>query len=56
MPLLPGMLASLECTVNQLVDAGDHVVVLGEVLHASWREGRPLIYFNSGYQHLHREG
>ena len=34
-PLLPGMLASLECVVSQLVDAGDHVVVLGEALHAT---------------------
>jgi flavin reductase (DIM6/NTAB) family NADH-FMN oxidoreductase RutF len=51
-PVLPHVLATLECGVTQMVEAGDHVVVIGEALHASWREGQPLIYFNSGYQAL----
>jgi flavin reductase (DIM6/NTAB) family NADH-FMN oxidoreductase RutF len=52
-PVFPGVLATLECAVTQMVDAGDHVVVIGEALHAAWRdEGQPLIYFNSGYQAL----
>src|SRR5712692_9669953 len=51
-PVLPQVLATLECGVTQMVEAGDHVVVIGEALHASWRDGRPLIYFNSGYQAL----
>jgi flavin reductase (DIM6/NTAB) family NADH-FMN oxidoreductase RutF len=51
-PVLSDALAILECTVTQMVEAGDHVVVIGEVAHAAWREGRPLIYFNSGYQAL----
>src|SRR5713226_7304449 len=34
-PLLPDMLATLECVATQLVEAGDHVVVIGEALHAS---------------------
>ncbi len=55
-PLFPGMLASLECVVTRMVDAGDHVVTIGEALHATWRdEGQPLIYFNSGYQALRAE-
>ena len=51
-PVLPQVLATLECEVTQMVEAGDHFVVIGEALHASWREGQPLIYFNSGYQAL----
>lgn len=51
-PVLPDMLASLECAVVQMVDAGDHVVVIGEALHATWREGKPLLYFNSSYRKL----
>ena len=51
-PVLAEVLATLECAVTQMVEAGDHVVVIGEALHASWREGRPLIYFNSSYQGL----
>jgi flavin-dependent trigonelline monooxygenase, reductase component len=55
-PVLPDVLATLECVVTQMVNAGDHVVVIGEALHASWREGQPLIYFNSSYQSLRSNG
>jgi flavin reductase (DIM6/NTAB) family NADH-FMN oxidoreductase RutF len=51
-PVLPDMLAALECSVTQMVDAGDHVVVIGEALHVNWRDGQPLLYFNSSYQQL----
>ena len=51
-PILPEVLATLECGVIQMVEAGDHIVVIGEALHAKWREGQPLIYFNSSYQML----
>jgi flavin reductase (DIM6/NTAB) family NADH-FMN oxidoreductase RutF len=54
-PILAGMLATVECAVTQMVEAGDHVVVIGEALHATWREGRPLLYFNSGYDELRKE-
>ena len=51
-PILPGMLATLECEVTQMVEAGDRVVVIGAAQHATWREGQPLVYFNSSYQSL----
>jgi flavin reductase (DIM6/NTAB) family NADH-FMN oxidoreductase RutF len=51
-PILPGMLATLECEVTQMIQAGDHVVVIGAALHATWRDGQPLVYFNSSYQSL----
>jgi flavin reductase (DIM6/NTAB) family NADH-FMN oxidoreductase RutF len=51
-PVLPGMLATLECEVSQMIEAGDHLVVIGAALHATWREGQPLVYFNSSYQSL----
>jgi flavin reductase (DIM6/NTAB) family NADH-FMN oxidoreductase RutF len=54
-PILGEVLASLECAVDQLVEAGDHVVVIGKVTHATWREGQPLVYFNSSYQTLRTE-
>jgi len=54
-PILPDVLAMLECRVTQLVEAGDHVVIIGEVSHATWREGQPLVYFNSSYQTLRSE-
>lgn len=51
-PVLSEVLATIECEVTQIVEAGDHAVVIGEALHATWREGQPLIYFNSSYQSL----
>jgi flavin reductase (DIM6/NTAB) family NADH-FMN oxidoreductase RutF len=38
-----------------MIEAGDHVVVIGEALRAGWRDGQPLIYFNSSYQSLRSE-
>ena len=54
-PILPGALATIECSVSHLVEAGDHWIVLGSVSHAAWREGEPLIYFNSSYRTLRSE-
>ncbi|HKW97830.1 MAG TPA: flavin reductase family protein [Bryobacteraceae bacterium] len=51
-PLIPGVLASLECRLSDVVNAGDHVIVIAEVKHINHRDGRPLIYFGSGYHRL----
>jgi flavin reductase (DIM6/NTAB) family NADH-FMN oxidoreductase RutF len=51
-PLLDGVLAHLECSVVRTFEAGDHSVLIGEVRVAEYREGKPLIYFNSCYQNL----
>jgi flavin reductase (DIM6/NTAB) family NADH-FMN oxidoreductase RutF len=51
-PLLPDVLATLECAVSQRLEAGDHDIIIGEVLEARWKEGRPLLYFGSKYRQL----
>lgn len=51
-PLIPGVLASFECAIHQMVDAGDHAILISQVLHAEHRDGRPLVYFGSGYHRL----
>src|SRR5580704_11983567 len=51
-PILDGVLAHLECSVVQTFEAGDHTVLVGEVRQAGYVEGKPLVYFNSGYQSL----
>ncbi|WP_030599406.1 flavin reductase family protein [Streptomyces fulvoviolaceus] len=43
-PRLPGCGGFLGCTVADLVDGGDHVIVLGEVVAAEAILGRPLTY------------
>ena len=52
-PLIPGVLASLECRMHRLVDAGDHAILIAEVLGVKHRDGRPLVYYGSGYHKLH---
>jgi flavin reductase (DIM6/NTAB) family NADH-FMN oxidoreductase RutF len=54
-PLLQGVLASLECQVVNRIRAGDHTVLIGEVLHANPCNGRPLLYFSRAYHCLARE-
>jgi len=51
-PLFPGVLASLECARFRTVNAGDHEILIGKVLHANWKEGEPLVHFGSQYRAL----
>ena len=51
-PLLDGALAWLECEVDTTVDAGDHDVVIANVIKCEEREGWPLVYFNQNYRSL----
>ena len=52
MPLIPDALATLECAVFQRTPAGDHTILLGEVVSAVRHDGRPLVFFSSSYQSL----
>ena len=49
-PLLRGRLAGFDCRVDARHDAGDHVILVGRVVHFDSRAGRPLIY--AGRQYL----
>lgn len=51
-PLLDGALAWIECTTTEIVDGGDHDVVIGDVTACSSAAGTPLIYFARGYRSL----
>lgn len=51
-PVLPDSLASLDCSVNQTIDAGDHWIFIGLVEAVATREGSPLLYFNRNYREL----
>lgn len=51
-PLLPEVLATLECARVNVVTAGDHDIVIGEVLHADCTDGEPLVFYSSQYRSL----
>ena len=51
-PLLPAVLAAIECAVHRIVPMGDHDILVGEMVHARVNDGEPLLYFGSGYRKL----
>jgi len=51
-PLLHDVLATLECARVNIVTAGDHDIVIGEVLHADCQDGDPLVFYGSQYRCL----
>lgn len=51
-PLLGGCIGHMECAVSQTVEAGDHAVLIAEVVAADWQDGRPLVYYASSYRNL----
>lgn len=53
-PLIKGCLAWLSCRRHTIVEAGDHVIILGEVYHLSLgHAGAPLLYFRGKYAKIH---
>ncbi len=54
LPLIPGALGYLICAVDDVVQAGDHDIVLGRVedCAASSNGGSPLVFFKGGYSKL----
>lgn len=51
-PLIDGTLGSIECRTKDVIDAGDHRALIGEVVAASIAEGDPLVFFRSAYANL----
>ncbi|MGH2730136.1 MAG: flavin reductase family protein [Actinomycetota bacterium] len=51
-PLLEGAIAWLECRATQVVDGGDHDIIIGEVLESEVTDGTPLVYYDRGYRSL----
>ncbi len=53
LPIIKDCIAVLVCAVYDTIVAGDHSIVIGEVLRAiSQNEGRPLLYFQRAYHEI----
>lgn len=48
-PLLAGTLASFQCSTENTVGGGDHVIFIGRVHRATYRDGEPLIFSAGQY-------
>jgi flavin reductase (DIM6/NTAB) family NADH-FMN oxidoreductase RutF len=53
-PVLAGALAVFECARRDAQRHGDHVLIIGEVLHHSAHSGPPLLFHASRYRRKHR--
>lgn len=51
-PLLDGMLATFQCANRRQMDAGDHLILLGEVLAFERRGGAPLLFVDGALTRL----
>lgn len=54
-PLIPGCLSILDCTLESVLDGGDHKIIIGrvEAVHNEpdpESENQPLLYFNRNYR------
>ena len=52
LPVLDGVLASIECEKHAEAPGGDHTVFLGLVTGGSVSDRRPLLYYRGGYAGL----
>ena len=53
MPIIEGALATFECSLSATHDAGDHVIVVGEVTKAHHSGGDPLVFHGGRYGRFH---
>ena len=56
LPLLNGTLSHFSCRRHRMVDAGDHLVLIGRVEDFSHGAGQPLGYFKGSYFSIGLEG
>jgi 3-hydroxy-9,10-secoandrosta-1,3,5(10)-triene-9,17-dione monooxygenase reductase component len=55
-PVIDGVVAFLECRIEQEVECGDHILVIARVQHLEATRNRtPLLYFRSQYHRLEVE-
>ena len=51
-PLLDGVIGAIECKVTESYEGGDHTIFLGEILSATAKGDRPLLFFKGKYIRL----
>ena len=42
----------MECAVRDQLPGGDHSIFVGEVMNVETGEGKPLVYYRSGYRQI----
>ena len=52
LPLIDGSICRIECRVSEQLAGGDHSIFVGETIDVQTSEGKPLVYFRSGYRQI----
>lgn len=48
-PVISDALATFECKRTEMIEAGDHVIFIGQVLRACYTQSTPLLYIGGRY-------
>lgn len=48
-PLIDGALAQVECAIQDRLDGGDHIILVGKVLKAKTVDTQPLLHYNRSF-------
>jgi flavin reductase (DIM6/NTAB) family NADH-FMN oxidoreductase RutF len=48
-PLLEGVICTFECQLDQVIDGGDHYILVGRVEHYRCYRGKPLLFVQGRY-------
>ena len=51
-PYIPGAAATLDCRVVQALEAGDHVIYVGEVSESEFADRPPPVYHRGAYRRI----
>lgn len=51
-PLIEGCVSQFDCTTSQVIDAGDHLIIVGEIKALASNGGRSLGYYRGKYLDL----
>lgn len=54
-PILKGTLATLECSIAEVCEGGDHTIFVGRLDSARVDSGKPLLYFHGTYRTISEE-
>lgn len=51
-PIITGSLSWFDCRLHTVLEGGDHVILVGEVMAAGGGGGEPLLYWSGSYREL----
>jgi len=52
LPIFPEFLGLYQCRVHDRIDAGDHIILVGQLVDYEIRDGEPLVFFGGDYHSL----